>query len=47
MKKEYSSPELDKVTFSFESILQSNAGIDVSKNESGGSDHIDDDNDDW
>ena len=45
MKKEYSSPEFELTAFSFEAILEE--GLNVSKNESGGSDNNDDNNDEW
>lgn len=45
MKKEYLSPEWELTMFSFEDILAQ--GVDVSKNESGGNDHSDTDDDDW
>ena len=46
MKKEYLSPEWELNLFSFESIMEESR-LDVSRNESGGSDHNDDDNNDW
>lgn len=45
MKKEYLAPELDCVNFSFEDILD--ARFNVSNNESGGSDHNDDNEGEW
>ena len=47
MKKEYNTPEWELQLFSFESILSSEKVLDVSKNESGGHDHNDDDEGDW
>ncbi len=47
MKKEYNTPEWELQLFSFESILSSEKVLDVSKNESGGSGHNDDDDDNW
>lgn len=46
MKKEYLSPEWELTLFSFDSILNEKV-LDVSKNESGGSDHNDDNEGDW
>ena len=45
MKKEYRSPEWELIRMSFESIMEE--GINVSENESGGSSHIDDNDDEW
>ena len=47
MKKDYLAPELELITFSFESILDTNRPLDTSSNETGGSDHNDDDNENW
>ena len=46
MKKEYNTPEWELQLFSFESILNEQV-LDVSKNESGGSDYNDDDQGEW
>lgn len=46
MKKDYLTPEFEKLVFSFESILDE-TGLNVSKNEHGSSDHSDDDEGDW
>ena len=46
MKNEYSSPELELKRFSFEDIMEESR-INVSENESGGSSHTDDDDDEW
>ena len=46
MKKEYNTPEWELQLFSFEDIM-SESGVNVSENESGGSGHNDDDNDEW
>ena len=46
MKKEYNTPEWELQLFSFESILNEQV-LDVSKNESGGSGHNDDNDDEW
>lgn len=46
MKKEYNTPEWELQLFSFESILNEKV-LDVSKNESGGSDYNDDNQGEW
>ena len=45
MKKEYVSPEWELHLFSFESIMEQ--GLNVSDNESGGSDYNDEDGNEW
>ena len=46
MKKEYNTPEWELHLFSFVDIM-SEKGVNVSVNETGGSGHNDDNNDDW
>lgn len=46
MKKDYSSPEWELIWFSFEDIMEE-SGINVSHNESGGSDYNDENSDEW
>lgn len=47
MKKDYLAPELELITFSFESILEDGTRpLDTSGNENGGSDHSEND-DEW
>lgn len=46
MKKEYNTPEWELQLFSFEDIM-SKGGVNVSENETGGSGHNDDNNDEW
>ena len=47
MKREYLSPEWELNLFSFENVMSSEQGLNVSVNESGGSDHNDDDENEW
>ena len=47
MKKDYLAPELELITFSFDSILDTTRPLVTSDNENGGSDYNDDDNENW